>query len=125
MRSKFELVVKSFGLLAGFQTEVDLSQQGFQLEDFNDLLFIVHEIGLCLNTLVLNGNFIVELCSKLFRVQCAEIFLLAVDHKEDLPRVSVFGDPAVLRPAEVVDVRASEHLFVSMNNNLLGALCAK
>ena len=93
-----------------------------KLKDFNNLLFIVLEIGLCFKALILNSNFVVEPSCQLFGVQCSKILLLTVDHKEDLPRVSVLGDPTELRPTEVVDVCTFEQFLMRLNYDFLRAL---
>ena len=93
-----------------------------KLKDFNNLLFIVLEIGLCFKALILNSNFVVEPSCQLFGVQCSKILLLTVDHKEDLPRVSILGDPTVLGAAKVVHIATLVKLLVRTNDILVSAL---
>ena len=124
-RSKFYIVSEGISFLTGSQTKVYFSKQRLKLENFDNLLFIVLEIGLRLSSLILNSNFIIELSCQLFGVQCSKILLLTVHHKEDLPRVTVLGDPTELGPAEVVNVCSFEHFLMRLNYDLLIALSAQ
>jgi hypothetical protein len=86
------------------------------------LFFIVGEVCLCLNSLVLDGHFIIELSSHHLCRECPEVLLLAVDHEEYLPRVSIFGDAPELGAAEVLNVVATlEGLFVGDDHDFLWA----
>ena len=124
-RSKFYIVSEGISFLTGSQTKVYFSKQRLKLENFDNLLFVVLEIGLRLSSLILNSNFIIELSCQLFGVQCSKILLLTVHHKEDLPRVTVLGDPAELGTAEVVNVCSFEHFLMRLNYDLLIALSAQ
>lgn len=92
--------------------EVNFSQKWRSTEHAHDLLFVISKVGLSFGPLILDRNFIVEASGKLFSREGSEILLLTVDHKEDLPGVSIFGDPSELGAAEVVDVDALEYFFV-------------
>jgi len=89
------------------------------------LCFVVGEVGLRLHALVLDGNFIVELCCHLFCWQRAKVLLLAVNHEQNLPRVSVLGDPTVLRAPEVANEGTFEDFLVTQDYGFLITLVAE
>ena len=61
------------------------SDERFEFQYFKQLIAIVREVGLSLESLLLYDYFVVRSRGLLLRLQRAEVLLLAVDHDENLP----------------------------------------
>lgn len=84
--------------------------------------FIIRKIGLGLDALVLDGDLVVKLGGLFFCWESAEVFLFPIDHNQNLPRISIFGDAPELRAAEIVHVATLIRFLMGVNDDLKGPL---
>ena len=88
-------------LQLGWASTAVSSDQGLHLKNFDKLVTIVGEVGLCLETLILYHYLVVEAGGLILGLKGTEVLFLTVHHDKDLPRAaSVLRDSAEARATE-------------------------